>query len=128
MTAEQHTVLDSSYRDHENKLLNYIKSKINSLEESEDDNLTLEELLSDQIEETWDDETKELVNEAIIHAIDQLPEKQKYIFVQQVIEERTFKEIAKELDEPINTVIARKRYAVQFLQRELKEIREIIKD
>jgi RNA polymerase sigma factor (sigma-70 family) len=114
-----------------NKVIDwYRKKRLDTvpIHESEEDQLTLEELLSDETDDTWDDETKELVNVAIIDAIDDLPEKQKYVFVQQVVEERTFKEIAEELGESINTVIARKRYAVQFLQRELKEIRDMIKD
>lgn len=108
----------------------YRKKRLDTvpIHNSPEDQLTLEELLSEQSESTWDDETRELVNEAIIAAIDSLPEKQKYVFVQQVIEEQTFKEIAEELGESINTVIARKRYAVQFLQHELKEIKDIIKD
>jgi len=40
------------------------------------------------------------------------------------LEGRSFKEIAELTDEPINTLLSRKRYAVLFLRERLKELYE----
>lgn len=53
----------------------------------------------------------------VIEGVEKLPEKQKYVFIRQVIEGRTFRELYEESGEPINTLIARKRYAIQYLQK-----------
>ena len=112
-----------------NKIIDrYRKRRVETifLETNNNENLNLDELLSQEVDSTWDEETQELVNEAIMEAIDNLPENQKYVFVQQVIEEKTFKELSEETGESINTLLARKRYAVQTLRKELKDIKKII--
>ena len=112
-----------------NKIIDrYRKKQIETIpfETNSDENLNLDELLMQEIDSSWDEETQELVNEAIMAAIDNLPENQKYVFVQQVIEEKTFKELSEETGESINTLLARKRYAVQTLRKELKDIKKII--
>ena len=112
-----------------NKIIDrYRKKQIATIpfETNSDENLNLDELLMQEIDSSWDEETQELVNEAIMAAIDNLPENQKYVFVQQVIEEKTFKELSEETGESINTLLARKRYAVQTLRKELKDIKKII--
>ena len=76
--------------------------------------------------DVMDDETRELVSQAIMDAVDKLPERQRYVFIQQVVEGRTFRELAGETGEPINTLVARKRYAIQFLQGRLHEIRKTL--
>jgi DNA-directed RNA polymerase specialized sigma24 family protein len=44
------------------------------------------------------------------------------VFIQNEIEERSFKELADESGIPINTLLSRKRYAVLFLRDRLKEL------
>jgi len=73
-----------------------------------------------------DDETRELVSRAIMDAVDELPEKQRYVFIQQVVEGRTFRELAEETGDSINTLVARKRYAIQILQSRLQEIKKVL--
>ncbi len=73
-----------------------------------------------------DKETREFVFQSIMKVIDELPEKQRYVFIQQVIEGKTFHELAEETGESINTLIARKRYAVQFLQGKLQEVKKFL--
>jgi DNA-directed RNA polymerase specialized sigma24 family protein len=55
-------------------------------------------------------------------ALDELPEEQKWVFVQNEIEERSFKELAEESGIPLNTLLSRKRYAVLFLRERLREL------
>jgi RNA polymerase sigma factor (sigma-70 family) len=57
-------------------------------------------------------------------AIEDLPEEQRLVFVAHEIEGRTFRELAEETGTSINTLLARKRYAVLHLRRRLSEIYE----
>lgn len=173
--------LKKSFEREQRRLLVFIRSKIRSLEESEDllqdvflqalgnlnaleavDNLTawlytvtknkivdwyrkkrmptisihqadengndLQDILADESFDDWDDSTRKMVYETIIESVDELPEKQRQVFIRQVIDGLTFREIAQETGESINTLIARKRYAVQFLRYRLKEIRKLLQE
>jgi RNA polymerase sigma factor (sigma-70 family) len=67
--------------------------------------------------------------EELFIALDELPEKQKEVFIKNELEEMSFEEIAKETGENIKTLISRKRYAVQFLRERLENLYdEIIND
>lgn len=63
-----------------------------------------------------------LVIDALEDAIEELPEEQRAVFIAHEIEGRSFKEIAAETEININTLLARKRYAVQHLRRSLQSI------
>lgn len=62
-----------------------------------------------------------LIN-ALQDAIEDLPEEQRSVFVAHEFEGRSFKDMADETGTSINTLLARKRYAVQFLRRRLQSI------
>ena len=53
-------------------------------------------------------------------ALDELPEEQRAVFVAHVLEGQTFKEMAEQTGENINTLLARKRYAVRRLRERLQ--------
>jgi RNA polymerase sigma factor (sigma-70 family) len=55
-------------------------------------------------------------------ALDELPVEQQEVFVAHELEGRSFKEIAAETGENINTLLARKHYAVLFLRKRLQKI------
>jgi RNA polymerase sigma factor (sigma-70 family) len=55
-------------------------------------------------------------------AIDELPDEQREIFVAHEIEGRTFRELSEAMGVSINTLLARKRYAVMRLRRRLQAI------
>ena len=55
-------------------------------------------------------------------AIDELPEEQREVFVEHELEGRSFKDMAQETGLSINTLLARKRYAVLHLRRRLQGI------
>jgi RNA polymerase sigma factor (sigma-70 family) len=55
-------------------------------------------------------------------AIDELPEEQREVFVAHELEGRSFKEIAAESGVNVNTLLARKRYAVLRLRERLQGI------
>jgi RNA polymerase sigma factor (sigma-70 family) len=60
--------------------------------------------------------------DALELAIDELPAEQREVFVAHELEERSFKEIAAESGVGINTLLARKRYAVQHLRKRLQRV------
>ncbi len=55
-------------------------------------------------------------------ALDELPEEQREVFVGHELEGRSFKEMAAETGVTVNTLLARKRYAVLHLRERLRSI------
>jgi DNA-directed RNA polymerase specialized sigma24 family protein len=55
-------------------------------------------------------------------AVDELPAEQRAVFVAHELEGRSFKEIAGETGENMNTLLSRKRYAVLRLRQRLQGI------
>ena len=60
--------------------------------------------------------------EELEFALDELPAEQRAVFVGHEIEGRSFKEMAAESGVSINTLLARKRYAVLHLREQLRSI------
>lgn len=69
-----------------------------------------------------DELMRNFLREEITDALSMLPENQRFVFIQHELEGKSFEEIAKETGVNINTLLARKRYAIQFLREHLKEI------
>lgn len=55
-------------------------------------------------------------------ALDELPHEQREVFVAHEFEGRSFKELSAETGVSVNTLLARKRYAVRHLRRRLRSI------
>jgi len=60
--------------------------------------------------------------DAIEDALDELPKEQRDVFIAHEIDGKSFKEIAAETGVNVNTLLSRKRYAVQLLRERLQEI------
>jgi RNA polymerase sigma factor (sigma-70 family) len=60
--------------------------------------------------------------EELESALDELPDEQREVFVGHEIEGRSFKEMAAESGVSVNTLLARKRYAVLHLREQLRNI------
>ena len=88
----------------------------------EGERLALEDLLPSPEEGPEALYIRRVLLEEIGTAIDELPEEQRSVFVAHEIEGRSFKEMAAETGISINTLLARKRYAVQFLRRRLQSV------
>lgn len=99
-----------------------------SIDEADKNGIQFKDMLAEEIPDQLDENTRQFVLQSIMDAIDELPDKQKYVFIQQVIEGKTFRELAAQVGESINTLIARKRYAVEFLRSRLTEIRKLIQN
>lgn len=77
----------------------------------------------------WDDtenpETKLFQDEiwnAVFAALDELPEKQRLVFVENELEDKTLRQIADEHGENLKTIISRKQYAVKHLRKRLQQL------
>lgn len=107
-----------------NKVIDWYRKKrlpTVALDESGENGVPFEAMLAEEIPGSLDQATRESIYQTIMESIDALPAEQKFVFVQQVVEGRTFQDLADETGVSINTLIARKRYAVRFLQKRLKE-------
>ncbi|HPG40108.1 MAG TPA: RNA polymerase sigma factor [bacterium] len=105
-----------------NKIIDWYRRKrpdTVSIDNALDADLQLYDLVADEDIDDLDDDEWEEYAERIRQSIELLPEKQKYVFVEQVLNDKTFRELAEETGEPLNTLIARKRYAVSFLRKQL---------
>ncbi|MEI6090118.1 MAG: sigma-70 family RNA polymerase sigma factor [bacterium] len=60
--------------------------------------------------------------------LDELPDEQKEVFVKNEFEGISFREMSEQTGVNINTLLARKRYAVLHLRRKLKDIYESLQD
>ena len=84
--------------------------------------LTLQEILPDLGNTPEDSFLREIIWEAIMEALDELPQEQREIFIQNEIEDRSFREIAEEKGVSINTLLSRKRYAILALRKKLQNL------
>ena len=65
---------------------------------------------------------RDLLEAELDEAIDELPDDQREVFIAHEIEGRSFKDVAASTGVNINTLLARKRYAVVRLRRRLQSI------
>jgi RNA polymerase sigma factor (sigma-70 family) len=65
---------------------------------------------------------RQMLLEEIELALDELPEEQREVFIAHEIEGRSFKQLAAETGVKLNTLLARKRYAVLHLRKRLQGI------
>jgi RNA polymerase sigma factor (sigma-70 family) len=84
--------------------------------------LNLEEILFDPASSPELLYGRSLVWRELSEALEELPEEQREVFVLHELEGRSFKEIAEETGEPVNTLLSRKRYAVLTLRERLQEL------
>ena len=113
-----------------NKIIDWYRKKRPirvSLQENEE-GLLLGDLLADSGLHPEKEFFHKLLADAIADSLDELPEKQRHVFIWQAVEGKTFREISAMTGEPINTLISRKRYAVLFLRKRLSEIRDLLND
>jgi RNA polymerase sigma factor (sigma-70 family) len=65
---------------------------------------------------------RKVLLEELDAALDDLPEQQRAVFIAHEVEGRSFKQLAEESGVPLNTLLARKRYAVLHLRARLQTI------
>ncbi len=90
----------------------------------DEDTLRLEDLLPSPDASPETAYARSVLLEELDAALGELPEEQRAVFVAHEIDGRSFKQLAAETGLSINTVLARKRYAVRHLRRRLQAIYE----
>lgn len=88
--------------------------------------IALSELLSDEKNNPETELLRSMVWEELEDALQELPEEQRAVFELNEIQGIPFKDIAEATDTPVNTLIARKRYAVLHLRARLQSLYEEI--
>ena len=97
-------------------------ASLNEAINNEDESLTLEDLLPSPDAGPEGLYVRGVLLEELEDALDELPEEQREVFVGHEIEGRSFKEMAAESGVSVNTLLSRKRYAVQHLRQKLQGI------
>jgi RNA polymerase sigma factor (sigma-70 family) len=67
---------------------------------------------------------RRMLEQELEEALEELPKEQREVFVAHELEGQSFREMAEETGVPLNTLLARKRYAVIHLRRRLKGIHD----
>jgi RNA polymerase sigma factor (sigma-70 family) len=86
--------------------------------------LTLEDLLPSPDAGPEAAYARTILLEELEDALEELPEKQREVFIAHEIEGRSFKELAVETGLSVNTLLSRKHYAVIRLRERLREVYE----
>ena len=84
--------------------------------------LMLEDILPALTRNPEDEMMREWIWNAIDQALEEMPEDQSDVFIWNEFEDRSFKEISEMTGEGVNTLLSRKRYAILFLRKKLKEL------
>ncbi len=115
------------YRVAKNKIIDRSRKKKDELLEdfgTEDEEGAFQ--LPDYLLATFNDPSSESLRklfwEELTNALNELPQKQRNVFVWNELEEMTLQQIADKEQENIKTIISRKRYAVQHLRKRLEEL------
>ncbi len=89
--------------------------------ESDDGELYIKDiLLMDESENPELRLFKDIFWKTLMEALDELPENQRLVFVQNEIDDKTLQEIADEQNENIKTIISRKGYAMKHIRKKLQ--------
>jgi RNA polymerase sigma factor (sigma-70 family) len=90
--------------------------------EDEDGELHFTDILLTDSNNPETEHVRNIFWEELFIALDELPENQRTVFVQNELEDKTLQQIADESGENLKTIISRKRYAVQHLRKRLQHL------
>jgi RNA polymerase sigma factor (sigma-70 family) len=115
------------YRVARNKITDSFRKKKNELledyaYEDEDGTLYLPDLLLEDINTPETEHLRNLFWKELFAALEELPEKQRQVFILNELEDMTLQQIADAQGENVKTIISRKRYAVLHLRKRLENI------
>ena len=110
-----------------NKIIDrHRKKKTESIEdyafESDDGELLLKSLLLEDGSDPESAYLKEFFWQELFAALEELPEKQRQVFVWNELEDITLQEIAERTGKKLKTIISRKGYAMKHLRRKLEDL------
>jgi RNA polymerase sigma factor (sigma-70 family) len=125
MTAWLFTVARNKIIDRQRKKRPESLEDIFSEEEGEEGSgLNWSEFLFDANDNPEKDYLRTIFWEELNHALNELPEEQKQVFILNELEGVPFKEIAERTGETVNTLLSRKRYAVLHLRNRLSVLKD----
>ncbi|MBL7924886.1 MAG: sigma-70 family RNA polymerase sigma factor [Bacteroidia bacterium] len=107
------------YRKHKPVLYDDLHQGTN---ENGEANSFLEELLGAGDDPGFMSSDNEVIREALLKALEELPAEQREVFVRHELDQQSFKEISDETGVPVNTLLSRKHYAVKFLRKRLTSL------
>ena len=118
------------YRVTSNKIIDkYRKKKTENLEdfvyEDEDGTFSIKDILL--LDDSAGPELKMFQDEIwkkLFEALEELPEKQRLVYTENELNDKTLQQIADEQGENIKTIISRKNYAVKHLRNRLRQLYE----
>ena len=90
--------------------------------EDEEGEMVWPEVLLSQSHDPDSELERRHIRESISAALNELPEKQRQVFIWNELEDQTLHQIAEKTGESIKTIISRKRYAVAHLRNRLQNI------
>jgi RNA polymerase sigma factor (sigma-70 family) len=97
-------------------------SKLERVGSGEEAPLLLADIIGDTSFSPDDIYTRELIWESIEEVLAELPKNQREVFVWHELEDISFKEMSEKTGESINTLLSRKRYAVNYLRKRLQNL------
>lgn len=104
------------YRKHKPLLYEDFANRFND----EGDNYSfIEDLMGSGEDPGFKSKDNELIREALLKALEELPAEQRDVFIRHEIDMQSFKEISEETGVPLNTLLSRKHYAIKFLRKRL---------
>jgi RNA polymerase sigma factor (sigma-70 family) len=98
-------------------------------QDMKDDGLDyVERFLGDYSYSPEQDLVRKTIWEAVIEGLEEIPAEQKWVFIKNEFEGVSFREMSEETGVNINTLLARKRYAVLYLRKKLQEMYDTINE
>jgi RNA polymerase sigma factor (sigma-70 family) len=116
------------FRSASNRIVDWYRRKFRSDISADDESVSFEEILSNSQIDLHDDMIRDSVIEELYRAIDELPDAQREVILRQAIGGESFREISEDTGVSVNTLLARKRYAVAALRKRLQAMQETIQD
>jgi RNA polymerase sigma factor (sigma-70 family) len=115
------------YRVARNKITDRYRKKKNELLDdysfyNEDGDVNFKEILLADNNNPETEHLRQLFWEELFSALDELPENQRRVFIQNELDDVTLQEIADKEGEKLKTIISRKRYAVLHLRKRLETL------
>jgi len=122
------------YKVARNRIIDYWRKKgettlLTSSDEDNEDDISLKEITNILIEKEANPEQEYLrkfIWEEIENALCELPKEQRFVFEQTEFENKSYEELASDLNVPVKTLLSRKHYAVLFLRKKLEKIYKMI--
>lgn len=98
--------------------------QIQSLDEPNQMELSLYDIIPDLKYEPQNSYAREQLRNQIYAAIGNLPHEQKHVIIETEFNEVSFKELEKQLETPMGTLLARKHRGLKTIKKQLKHIKE----